>query len=71
MLKDDMIERQLERYRRLLYGANDPLLVEGLRKIIRDLEAKRAATASRSPDETVLAADSGDQPDLFLNSATR
>ena len=66
-----MIERQLDRYRRLLYGANDPLLVEGLRKIIRDLEAKRARMASRNGHDTVLPPDPDDQPDLFQNSATR
>lgn len=58
-----MIERQLERYRRLLYGATDSLLIEGLRKIIEELEVKRAACLppSLGRDE-----DAGDQPDLSL-----
>jgi hypothetical protein len=65
-----MIERQLERYRRLLYGATDALLVEGLRKIIDELEAKRAACAPKFPGiESGAADDAGDQPDLFLHSS--
>lgn len=35
-----LLARQLERYRKLLFGATDPLLVEGLRKLIAELEAK-------------------------------
>jgi hypothetical protein len=35
-----LLARQLERYRKLLFGATDPLLVEGLRKLIAELEGK-------------------------------
>jgi hypothetical protein len=52
-----LLARQLERYRRLLYGATDPLLVEGLRKLIAELEgriepaaASEAASSDRPPE---------------------
>ena len=35
-----LLARQLERYRKLLFGATDPLLIEGLRKLIAELEVK-------------------------------
>jgi hypothetical protein len=43
MSDPSLFARQLERYRKLLYGATDPLLIEGLRKLIAELEIKVAA----------------------------
>ena len=40
MSDQSLLERQLERYRKLLFGATDPLLVEGLRKLIAELEGR-------------------------------
>jgi len=49
-----LLARQLERYRKLLFGATDPLLVEGLRKLIAELEIelapRLARNAVRAPD---------------------
>ena len=62
MSDPSLLARQLERYRKLLFGATDPLLIEGLRKLIAELEAKVAEPpglrdAVPPPGE--------DQPDLF------
>jgi hypothetical protein len=49
MLEQPLLARQLERYRRLLYGATDPLLLEGLRKVIAELEAKIEPLRTEEP----------------------
>jgi hypothetical protein len=40
MSDPSLLARQLERYRKLLFGATDPLLIEGLHKLIAELEVK-------------------------------
>lgn len=60
MADPSLIERQLERYRKLLYGATDPMLTEGLRKLIAELEAKLAP-----PSAPAEGTDPGDDGDLF------
>ena len=57
-----LLARQLERYRKLLFGATDPLLVEGLRKLIAELEEQLGD--SPSAGDASAAAATG-QPDLL------
>ena len=56
-----LLDRQLERYRKLLYGATDPMLIEGLRKLIAELEVQRAQRLARADAPSAA----GEQPDLF------
>jgi hypothetical protein len=62
MSDPSLLARQLERYRKLLFGATDPLLIEGLRKLIAELEAK--VTLSPALGDAVPPHGEG-EPDLF------
>ena len=63
MSDPSLLARQLERYRKLLFGATDPLLTEGLRKLIAELESQLEPAITR---EALSPQAEGDgKPDLL------